>query len=286
MERTAGFQDQRLCVVPRPLILEALTRPATRRIVVTDAGYFPRAASHVRRREHGTDETIVIVCVAGSGWVETPGARVRVTPATAVVLPGGIPHAYGSRDDDPWTIWWCHVRGSDVPDLVAAIGVDRGNTMTLRAVDRLAAMFDEIVSALEHDQSAGRLLVTAGMAWRMFTQLAADGLLRDEGEPLARAMRYLEERVDGTIRVPALAALVGVSPSRLTTLFRESTGGGVLAYHLAVKMARARHLLDTSSASVAAIGREVGMADQFYFSRRFRHTHGVSPREYRALRKG
>ncbi|MGD8168423.1 helix-turn-helix domain-containing protein [Herbiconiux sp. P16] len=287
MERAVGFENQRLCVVPRPLVTEALARPVTRRLVVTDAGYFPRADAHGRHRPAGAEETIVIVCVAGSGWVDAEGVQTRVGTSTAIVIPGGLPHSYGASESEPWTIWWCHVRGSDVPELVEAAGIDPTRiTVSLRAVDRLTAMLDEIVSALERDQSPARLLSTAGMAWRMLTQLAVDRRLPEQGEPLERALRYLEQRVDGAIRVPELAALVGVSSSHLSALFRDATGGGVLAHHTALKMARARQLLDTTTLPIAEVGREVGMRDQFYFSRQFRRTHGVSPSEYRAHRKG
>jgi AraC-like DNA-binding protein len=99
-------------------------------------------------------------------------------------------------------------------------------------------------------------------------------------------MRYLEERVDGAIRVSDLARLVGVSTSHLGALFRDATGGGVLAYHTALKMARARRLLDTTDLHVAEVAREVGYPDPFYFSRQFRRVHGVSPSDYRVQRKG
>jgi AraC family transcriptional regulator of arabinose operon len=287
MERREGFNNQRLCVVPRPLIDEALTVPVTRRLVVTDAGYFPRAQNHGRHRPEGIAETIVIVCIAGSGWVETNGTRSRIGPGGAVVIPGDTAHAYGATEKDPWTIWWCHIRGTDAPELVEAAGIGDGQlVLSLRGVDRIVAMFDEIVSALERDQSPMRLVATAGMAWRLLTQMAVDRSLPEQGEPLERAMRYLSERVDGTIKVPELAALVGVSPSHLSSLFRRATGGGVLAHHSALKMARARHLLDTTDLSIAEVSREIGMADQFYFSRQFSRLHNISPSGYRAHHKG
>jgi AraC family transcriptional regulator, arabinose operon regulatory protein len=287
MERREGFENQRLCVVPRPLVAEALARPVTRRLVVTDAGCFPRAERHLRVRPQGAPEGIVIVCVAGSGWVELAGQRVRVSPSTSVLIPPGTPHAYGADDDDAWTIWWCHLRGSDLGDLWEAAEASVARPLiSLRAVDRVTVLLDEIVTALEHDQSPARLLVTAGAAWRLMTQLAVDRRLPEQGEPLERAMRYLEERVEGGIRVSELARLVGVSTSHLGALFRDATGGGVLAYHTGLKMARARNLLDTTALHVAEIGREVGYGDPFYFSRQFSRVHGMSPSDYRLHRKG
>jgi len=287
MERREGFDHQRMSVVPYPLVDAALGRPATRRIVVTDAGHFPQAHGHARHRPAGAPETIVIVCVAGKGWIDVGGVRTRIGSSTALVIPHGVPHSYGADAEDPWTIWWCHLRGSDVPELLEAAGVSAAKvTMSLRAVDRATALLDEIATSLERDTTPARLLAASGMAWRLLTQLAVDRALPEDGTPLERAIRYLEERVDGRVQVPDLAAMVGVSTSHLAALFREATGGGVLAYHLARKMARARQLLDTTHLPVAEVGRAVGMEDPFYFSRQFRRTHGMSPSVYRSTRKG
>lgn len=287
MERAEGFDRQRLSVVPRPLVEAALTRPVTRRMLVTDAGYFPLADHHARHRPAGIEETIVIVCVAGAGWVETGGVRTPVGSSTAVVIPHGTPHSYGAAPDNPWTIWWCHVRGSDVPELLEAAGIrpDRV-TLSLRSVDRVTVLLDEISVALARDTTPARLLATSGMAWRMMTQLAVDRTLPSDGAPVERAMRYLAERIDGHIQVSELAAMVGVSPSHLAALFREATGGGILAHHTNLKMAHARELLDTTDLPVAEVGRRIGWDDPFYFSRQFRRTHGMSPRTYREMRKG
>ena len=286
-ERADGFDRQRLSVVPRPLIDAALVRPVTRRILVTDAGYFPRADHHGRHRPAGVAETIVIVCVAGSGWVEAAGIRTSVGTSTAIVIPGGTPHSYGASAEDPWTIWWCHVRGTDVPELLEATGIrpDRV-TLSLRAVERATSLLDEISVAMARDTTPARLIATSGMAWRLMTQLAVDRVTPGEGAPLERAMRYLEERVDGRVQVPELAAMVGVSASHLAALFRDATGGGVLAHHNALKMARAREMLDATTLPVAEVGRRIGLDDPFYFSRQFRRTHGMSPRTYRETRKG
>jgi AraC family transcriptional regulator of arabinose operon len=287
MERSDGFERERLTVVPRPLVEAALARPVTRRAVVTDAGCFPRARSHGRHRPDGAAETIVIVCVAGDGWLEAEGQRQRVGPSTAIVIPSGVGHSYGASENNPWTIWWCHVRGSDIPELVGAAGIRHDRlTLSLRALDRITALLDEISTSLARDSTPATLLATSGMVWRLFTQLAVDRLLPEEGTPLQRALRYLEQRVDGRVQVAELAAMVGVSPSHLTALFREATGGGVLAHHIALKMAHARSLLDGTTLAVGEVGRRVGMPDPFYFSRQFTRVHGLSPTAYRATGKG
>jgi len=282
-----GFAHERMVVLPRPLVAAALGRPVTRRLMVTDAGVFPQAAHHRRERPQGAAETILIVCTAGSGWARIGGARHGVGAASALLLPSDVAHEYGSSEANPWTIWWCHLRGSDLPELVAATGAARERpVLQLRSPDRAVALIDEIVGGLERDLSPGRLLAASGSAWKLLTQLALDVLLPEQGDPLERAMRFLAERLDSPVRVPDLARMVGVSSSHLSALFRTATGGGVLAHQTALRMSRARTLLDRTGMQVAEVAREVGYSDPLYFSRQFRRTHGLSPTDYRAHRKG
>jgi YesN/AraC family two-component response regulator len=45
-------------------------------------------------------------------------------------------------------------------------------------------------------------------------------------------------------------------------------------------------LLDTTTLTVREVGYRVGYEDPYYFSRMFRKLMGLSPRQYRKLRKG
>ncbi|MET4638356.1 AraC family transcriptional regulator [Mycetocola sp. 2940] len=284
--RMEGFTNQRLCVVPRPQVEAALTRPGTRRLFVTDAGYFPAAEGHGRRRARGTPETIVILCIAGSGVVTLDTAQHVLTPGACIVIPAGLPHQYVTSPENPWTIWWLHVRGTDVPDLTQLLTSEERPVLRLRSLDRVVSLFDELVSLLERRLSPAHLLAASGVAWHLLSRIVADSILPAEGSPLERAMRYLEARIDGTIQVKELAALVGMSPSHLSALFREATGSGPNAFHTSLKMSRARGLLDTTTMPVTEIALAVGYTDPLYFSRHFRRIHGTSPTLYRAQHKG
>jgi AraC-like DNA-binding protein len=284
--RAEGFEHQRLCVVPRPLVDAALGRSITQRLTVTDAGFFPAARGHHRVRPSGIPETIVLVCTAGSGSVVIDGREHTLTPSTTITIPAGRPHEYRASASSPWTIWWMHARGADAAHAAAARTADSSPVRRLRTLDRMVALFDELVGLLEHRLSPVRLEAASGVALHLLTRLAADSVLPEEDSPLERAMRYLEARTEGDITVTELAALVSVSPSHLGALFRRATGSGPGAFHTSLKMARARDLLDTTVMPVAEVAASVGYADPLYFSRHFRRVHGVSPTAYRAQRKG
>ena len=281
-----GFTDQRLCVVPRPAVHAASQRAVTRRLVVTDAGFFPEASGHLRVRAAGSEEAILMLCVAGGGWVDVAGERVSVHASTCVLIPAHTPHAYGSSTDRPWTIWWCHLRGTDLRDVAEALGSEHVAPISLRSLDRVTAQFDELISTLEQGQTPAHLLAATGVTWHLIAQIAVDRVIPETGTPVERAMRYLAERIDSSVAVADLAALVNLSPSHLSALFRHTTGGGVTAYHIALKMARARALLDTTTLTIGEVAALVGYSDPLYFSRQFRRLHGHNPTSYRAQHKG
>ena len=83
------------------------------------------------------------------------------------------------------------------------------------------------------------------------------------------------------LAVAMLAADVGLSVSRLGALFRLDTGVSPGAYLHALRMERARLLIENTTLSVREVMQQVGLADPSHFSRDFRNAHGLSPRAYR-----
>lgn len=280
-----GFLGQRLRVIPRPAVRAAQSQPIIRRLLVTDVGYFPRAAHHGRVRTAGAPETIVMVCTDGAGWVEWEDREpVRVDRGSAVVLPSGIRHRYRADDEDPWTIWWAHVTGTDVDDFLAMILADgRDPIVGLHDVYAVVQSLDEALSALEKDETLPMLLTAAGAAWRMLAAITSSALRgsADTGDRIHQVQDYLRTNLDTDFTVPELAAMAGLSPSHFSALFRRSVGTSVKDYLKHLRSARARELLITTESPIAEIALTVGYDDALYFSRQFRSINGVSPSEFR-----
>jgi transcriptional regulator GlxA family with amidase domain len=85
-------------------------------------------------------------------------------------------------------------------------------------------------------------------------------------------------------RADIIAELVGQSglPKRtFDRRFKAATGYSPLAYVQALRIEEAKQLLETGSARVEAIAREVGYEDLASFRRLFRRTAGMTPGDYR-----
>ncbi|HEU5223854.1 MAG TPA: AraC family transcriptional regulator [Candidatus Lumbricidophila sp.] len=283
-----GFPGQKLIVLPRPIVREALGRVGTRHVMVTDCGYFPDAVSHGITREAGTPQTIVILCVKGSGWCEYQGTRHPVHAGQVIVIPAGEPHAYAALPDDPWTIWWLHVTGPEITELVRS--GPASSRMAVRELNdpyRAVGLIQEVVGLLERDLASSTLLAASAAAWHLLALLAAETRAPGvDDSPIDRAREYLREHLADRISVAELAALAHMSPSHFAASFRAQVGEPVLRYQTGLRMARARELLDLSSRAIADIAHEVGYPDPFYFTRQFTAVHGVTPRQFRSGDRG
>ncbi|MGI8769630.1 MAG: helix-turn-helix domain-containing protein [Propionibacteriaceae bacterium] len=274
------FPGQRLCVLARPTVRTIMTISPLSQLLVTDVGYFPRAAHHQRERPGGCPELVVIICTQGKGRCTVDGVELLVGAGQAVVLPPGVPHSYLAADHDPWTIWWLHVVGADVAHHLTALGTDRLIDLSDRY--RAVAAVERVLTALETDETLPNLVTASGSAWSLLAQLVADSRGRTaRTEPIRAAQDYLRENLEAPSRVPDLARRAGLSTQHFSALFRAATGGGVLDWTRRLRMARARELLTTTQRSISDIGRAVGYLDPLYFSRQFRRLHQLSPTSYR-----
>ena len=90
--------------------------------------------------------------------------------------------------------------------------------------------------------------------------------------------RRLTER---GLTVTEVAKEMNLSVSHLLHLLKRHTGGGFRTYLTAVRLARARELLTTTTLSVKEVAAAAGYATTSQFDHHFRALYGVTPTAYR-----
>ena len=100
--------------------------------------------------------------------------------------------------------------------------------------------------------------------------------------PIAFACAYLEQHcTDHRLSLEEVAALVGLSPSHFSRVFKEQTGENFVDYLTRLRLNTAARLLRHTRASIGQIALAVGYADPNYLSRIFHRRTGMTPKEYR-----
>lgn len=111
---------------------------------------------------------------------------------------------------------------------------------------------------------------------------AAAGFAQAALDPLvSRAVAHLHADCARPWTLELLAAEVGLSRTTLAERFRGAMGDTPLNYLRAVRMQRAMRLLADTRQTLEQVAQAVGYQDAFGFSKVFKRTVGVSPREFR-----
>ena len=101
-------------------------------------------------------------------------------------------------------------------------------------------------------------------------------------DPLVmKAVQAMHDDCARAWTLDALAQHAGLSRTSLAERFRESMGNTPLNYLRTVRMQKAMAALSESERSLEQIAREVGYTDAFSFSKVFKRTVGLAPRDFR-----
>ena len=99
---------------------------------------------------------------------------------------------------------------------------------------------------------------------------------------LHRVWQAMRERLHEPFVLGQFADLAQLSPFHFSRVFKQSTGMSPSRYFIALRMERAKALLDRGDLSIIDVGLAVGYASPGHFAGRFRATTGLTPSEYRA----
>ena len=286
-DKHEGFPGERLVVVPRPVVSVAVRQPLLKHLLPTDAGFYPRAHGHKCTREIGCPEAVFIYCARGNGWCEMAGRRHEVTQDQLLVIPPSTPHIYGAAKKEPWTIHWFHAVGSNVPFYLEKLEVTEEKPVVRLGGDvQLFSLFEDVLEGLEHGSTLTHLTYAAhSLAHLMGVILRHKDEFwhgeREVKERITKSIEFMKQHLREPLRIATLAAVVNLSRSHYTEIFRRVTGYAPLMYLNHLRMQRAVQLLNSTNLSVKAISDQLGFSDQFYFSRAFAKLHGHSPSEHR-----
>ena len=106
-------------------------------------------------------------------------------------------------------------------------------------------------------------------------------ILRKE---VAEAKSFVRSHMKEELQVADIAAMVNMSGSYFSHVFKKEEGISFVEYVYRVRMEHARYLLESSDLKVNEIADEVGIINPNYFSTQFKKSVGQSPLEYRQSR--
>ncbi|HZK02506.1 MAG TPA: AraC family transcriptional regulator, partial [Anaerovoracaceae bacterium] len=104
---------------------------------------------------------------------------------------------------------------------------------------------------------------------------------KGDSQIVLSACKYIHENYMDRITLRTVAGELYTNASYLSSLFKKETGVSFTGYLNDVRMKQARDLLLHTNLSLLEISMRAGFDCQSYFSKVFKRTYDVTPREYR-----
>lgn len=118
-------------------------------------------------------------------------------------------------------------------------------------------------------------------------EIISAGLEREDEHELAmnNAKAYIEKYFMKDISLDEISMVAGYSKSHFSRTFKKEMGINFSKYLIGVRINEAEKLIKNSDKSIYDISLEVGFNDYSYFSKAFKDTFDISPKEYRKNNK-
>jgi AraC-like DNA-binding protein len=196
-------------------------------------------------------------------------------PGSVVLIPPRCAHIHHDRT----TVATAYAIFRLPPRLLPA----RVRRLTVAAGDPLLGWLDQVVD-LHRAPGRGDPRAAGGLLLAILARLD----LLDPPAPsaprpraLALAEAHLERHLGGEVAMDALAAVAGVTPGHLRTLFREHHGCPPARWHRRQRIALAQRLLRDPRLAVAEVAAACGWRGGAPFGRAFRAETGRTPGGWR-----
>ena len=292
MKIRSGFSGERSLVLPQVIVQMMEEDPMTSSLHISDLGYYPKAAHHYRDRNEPIDQCIFIYCIEGQGWYEIKGRRYEVGSNQYFILPANTPHTYAASEDNPWTIYWIHFRGTLAGEYAAqALEPQTINPGMGSRIQHRIDMFEEIYNTLHTSLTIASIRYAMAVFHHFIASLMYIREYRSVGSQqlgssiVDSTIHFMRENIEKHLTLSDFAEYAGFSASHLSAMFKNETGHSPLYYFNLLKVRKACELLESTSMKLNQISFKIGITDPFYFSRLFSKMMGMSPKAYRTRPK-
>lgn len=276
----------RVSELPENLRDEFLKKPITCDLLCTAVGHHKALPTHYMPRPAGFRDFIFIYCADGRGWLEMDGHSWTVDKHCGFLIPRHVPHIYGADPENPWTAYWVHFQGTQAEEFADTLCYSQKPPI------RCFTQFQEIVACMEQlchymnelhtytSMLAGGGVLSHLLAVVNMQSSAQQHHLPTQEESLHKTVEFMHLNIDQHLTIKELAAIAGMSIGYYGTLFRERYGSTPIDYFNQLKIQSACELLTSNKMTVNEVSEQLGFSRPTYFSRLFKKTEGVSPRDY------
>jgi AraC-like DNA-binding protein len=200
-----------------------------------------------------------------AGWLTLEGRNWQIRKGEVFLCPPGVPHSYGADERSPWTKYWVHFRGEQVPAYATLLGLSVTQPVLAVGEDaNLISWFLDMQTVLRNGLSQASLLCAATLLARILAQMNAlaeeQKRMVSQGLNMEAMMVFLRDHMDGRLPLSQMAAHAGLSKYHFSRRFKQQTGYAPVEFHIRLRLQKACELWSPPPPASRILRRHSGSA--------------------------
>lgn len=240
-------------------------------------------------RAGGRPDYQILYIASGKAEFILDGAAVSIPAGNMVLYRPNEAQQYTYYLKDRPEVYWIHFTGYEVPSLLldAGFSLESGSGRILRTgcASRYQELFLSLIRELQLPRPYMGELSALYFKELLFTvrrKMAEGGTNRPQiQKEMEHAVHFFHENFSSEIDISGYAAGLHMSTCWFIRSFKQYMGVPPLQYLTAIRINKAKELLESTDCSIGEIGEIVGYDNPLYFSRIFKKQTGLSPAAYR-----
>lgn len=147
--------------------------------------------------------------------------------------------------------------------------------------DAMASLNSRFYDELYNKKTAEEIYYWTKNVVNIYSEEVRKAQNKDNFQSVYAAAEYIRNHFREKITVHQIAEKVHLSDSYLSHIFSETFGRTITEYITSVRIEYAKRMLAKPGSSISEIALECGFEDVSYFSRVFKKSEGITPRDYK-----
>lgn len=238
------------------------------------------------------DDYHVHFILQGKGTLEINGKSYHLHRGQIFVIPPDIETYYYADPSDPWHYTWVSFAGTQATYLLEKAGITAESPVRDTYIDPeiFLSLTEQILD--HHEITISNELIRTALMYQIVAKLIesqTQQLSSTNSQPsydyspdvyVECAVEYIHYNYNH-ISVSDIASYIGITRSYLAHIFKQKLQISPQQYLVNYRLEQAGRLLRTTSLPVQEISEKVGYSNPLTFSKIFKATYKLSPKNYR-----
>ncbi len=228
----------------------------------------------------------------GKGFIELDEQTIELKESMGFLYGPQLEQIYWSDAASPWDVRWVHFYGFGLETMLGGKGLDKAWVFRFseEEKERLQYLTDKLyerANSFDFEKEAGLSLCLYELLLALLQNAEEiEGVMGyKQRTTLFQTAHWIRTHCHEPLSLTQMAEHAGYSRYYFNRIFHEVMRKTPIQFIHECRMLRAKQLLSSTEWSIKQISGEVGFSQSAYFIRCFRKLEGLTPLQFRELRR-